>query len=488
MKFNFLEHDTHYEVFPNKVLLTLDWVQLTLEYVWETSPFVNSPNDFKTTRTIFNEETSVSEVSTLTFIRLKGRTKHFNRLYTIEHDNVKIADLECEHNGGVTFDQNKCRIKLNNFILYTNKVRRSIYLIFSHLNIISYKLSRLDIAGDNFMEMRQILKNTLYAQYTFENAYHAGNGRKFHGISFDSELGEFESYRIGSEKTGLVFSFYHKGQELKQSNKAYIQSFLEDNGVDLNNAYRFEIRLTKDELKKYFINETIVDKQKVERILVSEYTGEIQEINNHILSPTFMIYCKYLYYNIMNERLKFRWCENNKPIFFRYHENIKIQQINWDKEPNYRFEKQLYTYYIYQYLDNYIVNVYDWEHFANKVFHYSPYNWYYLERQFIDIVPRFWFKQKNLKLMSYEHKNVIAVAKQVIESNFKDPYIKAFEDITLANKTIHDKTLLRRQKILKIHDFLLEMLENYNKNTEAPNLHPKLLNEKKYAKYFTRIK
>ncbi|MBL7790382.1 MAG: hypothetical protein JNL75_11185 [Chitinophagales bacterium] len=476
---NYQEFEDRIEVYPSRLLVNIDWLSFSCLYDWEKSPFYNTTGTFETTRTVFNPRTELVEQTKLVFVETKGNSKHFRRIYSIEFDSVKLADIEVEHNGNAAFSQNHCRVKMNNFWFYNKGLRNYIRLILAHLNIQSYKLSRIDICGDNFIELKQVLEGIYTNKYGFQFQYHKGVGRKFNSYVYNYETEGFESYAIGSESTGLRFSFYEKMQELKiKKNKDYILEYFEINKILFEKVYRFEIRLTKDKLKQYFLNNsteyvqfTETDLQgntiyhrkpfNSERNTYSKDTGEIIEISNHLLSPDFLNYCKLLYFQIINEDLKFLYLprtDNEKPIEFIFNQNFKIEKHKWTKEANYRFEKQIYTYYIYQYLDNEILDNYNYQYFANAVVQWHPYNWYYLERKFVEIVPSFYFKSKKIKPLKHDER-----------------------DITLK---INEIRKTKRQKIIEIHDFLMELMHKLNEQN-GTSLIPKLMSEKKRIRYFT---
>jgi hypothetical protein len=386
-----LLHNGVHFIEPVNVLINVDWLALTLHFEYEKSIFYEYDTSHQTPKSAIKFITKRSDSSTKKFTQLswilsKDHSKFFRRSYTITapyddgltNKEIILGKIEVEHNGNIAFGRNTARLKLQNNLLYSEQLQAFIYLIFSHIMLDNHKMdaytiSRLDICADNFNEMRDIL-STYRDRLDYSNSYKNNNGRKMNAHVFDFNKREFESFTLGSNKTGLYFSLYHKGDELKISQKEYIKDLLRDQGYDLSNTYRFEIRLTRDFAKGYTEQGNFFD---------PEFNNIKPQLN--ILSPDFYTKINQIYWNIINDVLKLTI--DGIPIKFLYKNPEKIIRNKFDKLPNYRTEKQICTYYLRQYFDHHHHNYWleNYYLFAQTIIDYSPYNLLYLERKFIEI-------------------------------------------------------------------------------------------------------
>jgi hypothetical protein len=269
----------------------------------------------------------------LNFILENGKTLHFNNRTRVTCNGIELLIIESfAHSGNVAFKQDDIRIRVSNSVFYTPYTIFILKALFSKqmLDTSIYKISELHIAYDGSNEIYNFIDSMVTKGANYSLAYlpknDKGHGRKLDGRIFNIENSSFLSYTIGSKNNDLWLSCYNKATELKYSQKKYIIEYWKKNNIEYNDFkfYRFEIRLTGSELKKY-CDITNLDTLKIENI------------------------CN-IYQTIFNERLQFKIHKKNTyKLKLQISNSFNLQKNKLTSELSDRMYKMYLGYWIAQY-------------------------------------------------------------------------------------------------------------------------------------------
>lgn len=224
------------------ILLTIDWLTLNVEDVFQYFDFDNY---------------DLIEKGAFQFEIVRNqRTKHFNQIINLWHDGLKVGSIACKSNNPVML-QNRCHVKWENSIFYDGSFKSIIKDFVSQFNLDTVKISRLDLAVDG-VYFHKFLNKFLYGN-NYNNNYRRvndldnispwiNNRDAIKNKAFDSfYIGQRGSKSDNTSRSYRFGCYYNKSKEILQKGgkKEYILQYWERNGFDLDkDVYRYELRFS----------------------------------------------------------------------------------------------------------------------------------------------------------------------------------------------------------------------------------------------------
>lgn len=194
-------------------------------------------------------ETSVKLSDSVYLMKTGERTKHYNHVWEVFFEGERIGTI-LTHPQQKFISEDYAQFKLDNFLLYSVDWLETYFNLMASANWIHKGLTRLDISIDG-----SSIKNALKLIYKHDNGNTVGRkGKAMFNFTKGSKK-NIEHFHVGSASSDKVATIYKKSDEIKKSEKNYIKDFWFKNGLeDIEDVYRFELRLRSKVTKNYDIN------------------------------------------------------------------------------------------------------------------------------------------------------------------------------------------------------------------------------------------
>lgn len=263
----------------------------------------------------FSALTKGYDIKELQLIKLDYGTSVFSCIEEIFIDHERIATITSVPYSKV-LDEHIHIIKLDNWVLYSDKFMSYYSLIAKELQLVSIKISRIDICKDfNYFTDKRKPDN-------FIKAFLAGSVRKL-GKSKFSVWGEtnmllsYDYLSIGKKSSPINVYLYNKSKELQQvKNKPHIRNKWEEYGLDdEKNIFRLEISIKKSDVK-------LVDRESGAFIEFG-----IKELFDQDILEDLYRTLLYKYFRFKHYTGKTNISRENDVILF---EKEEYQQITWE--------------------------------------------------------------------------------------------------------------------------------------------------------------
>lgn len=190
------------------------------------------------------------------------KTQMFRDVWDVIYQGMNVGTLETNPSCG-SLDQNWCRFRYSNEILYTESISKIYNKLKSALNWKFQRFSQLDIATDTPSNGKDF---QIFDKFCRKDISILGNFKK------SAEWGkndEMHYFRLGSKKSDKFIRCYYKRQEIEQSGKQYISEYFEKNNFDKKKeVFRVELSISTGLMSKIFMPEYGTN-------MIDHETGEI---------------------------------------------------------------------------------------------------------------------------------------------------------------------------------------------------------------------
>lgn len=190
-------------------------------------------------------------------IRFQDPAKRFRHSFRVLYNDKQMGNIDfCMY--GALFD-NLIRFTVFNEVFY-NDTLKYIPDVLKDLNLEINNFNKIDIAIDfHDYDIEQVLRQNLRDKDNsvrlFKDMIKDRNKvireiTYYHHGSLNNPF-KIRSILIKNKKGTYELSCYNKTEEIKQSGKEYINDYHRDRNPKFTKLYRFEIRLTYDEIHRY---------------------------------------------------------------------------------------------------------------------------------------------------------------------------------------------------------------------------------------------
>lgn len=185
------------------------------------------------------------------FLHLRDKqlkTKNFNYLFDVYYYGEHVGTLQTHTRAPKYFDPNAIQFKLLNHLLYTEDWLTIYSDILNGSNWSHKSLTRLDIAIDGVGASKY--RDMVYkAVNTRSKVMLSGKAN----VSTNYKGNQIQSVTVGSRSSDKYGRIYNKTQELKRSNKTYINQFWNNSNLSIkpnDDIWRIEIEANSKLFKK----------------------------------------------------------------------------------------------------------------------------------------------------------------------------------------------------------------------------------------------
>lgn len=246
--------------------VSLDW----LEMICQTSLNIFDGE-------IKNRDTYIKLDNDLILLSKGYGSSHYKNIWQVFLFGEDIATIHSDVRNNMILKEGSLKIQFQNHILYQNwletwqKIQKSL-----SLKIISK--TRIDIALDTDNTYHKLMND-----YLLNSAYCYNNFKVIMLGKADISCGRyskknhcFDSFRIGSASSEKQISIYNKSKEiLERSHKEYIIHKWQSSNLDINNSWRFEMRLKSGVLNR--LKHITIEQFSDENFLLSLIKSESQK-------------------------------------------------------------------------------------------------------------------------------------------------------------------------------------------------------------------
>lgn len=212
-------------------------------------------------------------------------SQNFDQTAELIYFGEPIAFLEYAPNKK-TMNSEQVSITMKNNLLYQKGYADTLREVTRELKLSFKYIQKIDIAIDNkinHVNLNNSFIGKLAKAITGGELKSIGQAR--FSPFYDSN-GDLEGFHYGSRKSDKFIRGYYKHKEINESEKQYIAEFWKNSGMDTEKgAYRLEMSIKKNELKKYINVESdnldwLQDTQILASIFKSTATNFFEFINH----------------------------------------------------------------------------------------------------------------------------------------------------------------------------------------------------------------